>query len=465
MPYGGPRFRGPSQSPFMTALIRPETRADLRELLTLAWPVVLARVGIMTMGLTDAIVVGRYAARELALHSLAWAPTSVFLTTAVGLLMGVQVMTARLIGQGRRSEVGGVLRRGVIYSLQLGMGAMLALVLAGPWALARMGLEDGLGQDAAAPLVIFAISLPFYLVSVACQFFLEALSRPRPGMWAMWIANLINIGLNIWLVPGTSGLPVDGAAASSWATFGARVALAVFLIVYIARLPEARALGVFRRPRRDPVAAREQMKVGAGAGASYFIEVGAFAGMSLVAGWLGGLEVAAWAIVINISAIVFMGPMGLSAATGVLVSRAFGAGDRAGVIRAAVLGLGLTAVLTLGVALVVWSGARLLAGAYTSEAALLALVVPALILASLFFVADGIQVVAAQALRSAADVWWPTVMHVFSYGLVMIPLGYVLAHPAGLGVNGIVLSVIVASLVSATLLGGRLVRVTRRMPD
>ena len=35
----------------MSAVIRPETRADLRELLTLAWPVVLARVGIMTMGL------------------------------------------------------------------------------------------------------------------------------------------------------------------------------------------------------------------------------------------------------------------------------------------------------------------------------------------------------------------------------------------------------------------------------
>ena len=58
----------------MTAVLRPEMRADLRELLTLAWPVVLARIGIMTMGLTDAIVVGQYAARALALHSLAWAP-------------------------------------------------------------------------------------------------------------------------------------------------------------------------------------------------------------------------------------------------------------------------------------------------------------------------------------------------------------------------------------------------------
>ncbi|MFN4296247.1 MAG: MATE family efflux transporter [Brevundimonas sp.] len=448
----------------MTAALRPETRADLRELLTLAWPVVLARVGIMTMGLTDAIVVGQYAARELALHSLAWAPSSVFVTTAVGLLMGMQVMTARLIGQGRREEAGAVFRRGLVYSVQLGLISALALILAGPWALVRVGLEDGLGRDAAAPLMVLALSLPFYLISVAAQLFLEALSKPRPGMWAMWIANGLNLLMNLWLVPGTSGLPVDGAVAACWATFAARLMLVVFLLVYIARMPEARALGVFRKPRRDRATEREQYKVGVGAGASYFIEVSAFAAMSIVAGWLGGLEVAAWAIVLNLSAIVFMNPMGLSAATGVLVSRAYGANDRAGLIRAGVLGLGVTALLALAIALVVWPGAEVIIGIYTTDAALVALAVPALILATLFFVADGVQVVAAQALRSAGDVWWPTAMHVFSYGAVMMPLAWLFAHPMGMGVDGIVWGVIVASLISAALLTGRFVRVARRLP-
>lgn len=448
----------------MTAALRPEMRADLRELLTLAWPVVLARVGIMTMGLTDAIVVGQYAARELALHSLAWAPSSVFVTTAVGLLMGTQVMTARLIGQGRREEAGAVFRRGLVYSVQLGLISALALILAGPWALVRVGLEDGLGQDAAAPLMVLALSLPFYLISVAAQLFLEALSRPRPGMWAMWIANGLNLLMNLWLVPGTSGLPVDGAVAACWATFAARLMLVVFLLVYIARMPDVRALGVFRKPRRDRVIEREQYKVGVGAGASYFIEVSAFAAMSIVAGWLGGLEVAAWAIVLNLSAIVFMNPMGLSAATGVLVSRAYGAHDRAGLIRAGVLGLGVTGLLALAIALVVWPGAEVIIGVYTTDAALVAIAVPALILATLFFVADGIQVVAAQALRSAGDVWWPTAMHVFSYGAVMMPLAWLFAHPMGMGVDGIVWSVIVASLISAVLLTGRFVRVARRLP-
>jgi MATE family multidrug resistance protein len=77
-------------------------RADLNTLLSLSGPVVLSRLGIMAMGLTDAVVVGRYSATELGYHALGWAPTSVVLTAVVGLLTGIQVMTARAIGEGRR---------------------------------------------------------------------------------------------------------------------------------------------------------------------------------------------------------------------------------------------------------------------------------------------------------------------------------------------------------------------------
>ena len=440
-----------------------QTRASLKDLLHLAWPVVLARIGIMTMGLTDAIVVGNFASRELAFHSLAWAPHSIIVVTAVGLLFGVQVMTARLLGEGRREEVGAVLRRGLAYALQLGVAACIALIFVGPWALGQINLEAGLAEGAGPALIVLALSMPAYLVSVAAQFFLEALGRPKPGMVAMWVANGVNLALNLLLVPDLLGLGVDGATASCWATFWARAALAVFLVIYIARLPEARALGVFNRPRRDPVAAREQRKIGYGGGSSYFIEVAAFAAMTFFAGQLGANETAAWAIVLNVSAIVFMVPMGLSSATAVLVGRAHGAGDGRGALRAGLVGVGVVAALTLTVALVVWPTAHWMAGAYSRDPALLAIAAPALVLATLFFVADGIQVVAAQANRAAGDVWWPTIMHFVAYSLIMMPLGWWWAHE--IGVDGLVWAVIVASLVSSVLLTGRFVRVARRLPQ
>lgn len=439
-----------------------QSRATLKDLLHLAWPVVLARLGIMTMGLTDVIVVGNWSGLELAYSSLALAPTAIVVTTAVGLMMGVQVMTAQFLGEGRRHETGAVLRRGVTYSLQLGFGSMVALILIGPWALTHMGLAPGLGEGASPVLVVFALSMPGYLVSVAAQFFLEALHRPRAGMWAMWIANGVNLALNLLLVPDILGLGIDGAIASAWATFFARTSLAVFLLIYIVRLPEARALGVFSRPRRDHFAEREQRKIGYGAGSSYFIEVGAFAAMTFIAGQLGAIETSAWAIVLNVTAMVFMIPMGLSSATAVLVGNAYGARDGRGVMRAGLVGIGVVIALTLVVALAVWPTAPLIASAYNRDPALLAVVIPALLLTTLFFVADGIQVVSASANRAAGDVWWPTIMHFASYSLIMMPLGWWLAHE--IGVNGLVWAVIIASLVSSVLLTGRFVRVARRLP-
>src|SRR4051812_27691425 len=96
-------------------------RTEVAELLKLSGPVVISRLGIMVMGLSDATVVGRYSATQRGYHALAWSPTSVVVTMAIGLLTGVQVMTARAIGEGRRNETGAVLRRGLGYSLWIGV--------------------------------------------------------------------------------------------------------------------------------------------------------------------------------------------------------------------------------------------------------------------------------------------------------------------------------------------------------
>jgi multidrug resistance protein, MATE family len=286
-------------------------QGGLGELLRLAWPTVLARLGIMAMGLTDAIVVGRYSATELGYHALGWAPTATVLTAAVGLLTGVQVMTARYVGEGRPADTG-VLRRGLAYAALIGIVSTVALYLAGPAFLAASGIEPDLAAGSTVALKVFTLSLFPYLLCVAATFWLEALGRPMPGMVAMWAANIVNLALNLWLVPGTSGLPVDGAVASAWATCGARIALLLMLFAYIWRWPGSRAHGVFT-PGDDGHGA-EQRRIGYGAGASYFVEAAAFSGMSFVAGLIGSLEVAAWAVVLNVAAVIFMAPLGLASA-------------------------------------------------------------------------------------------------------------------------------------------------------
>jgi MATE family multidrug resistance protein len=429
--------------------------ADLLELMRLSGPVVLSRLGIMVMGLTDAIVVGRHSAQQLGFHAMAWAPSSVFVTMTVGLLVGVQVMTSRALGAGKPHETGGVLRRGLVYGVQVGLASALALAAFGPLLLHAVHLPKALADGATAPLVVFSLSMPLYAASVVLSFWLEGLSRPTPVTVAMWAANGLNLAVNLLLVPGAFGLPAMGAVGAAWATFVARAALTLALGVYVLRLKDARALGVFDKPARDRPAEIAQRRVGYGAGASNFFEVAAFAGMSLVAGWIGGLSVAAWAVVINVAAVIFMLPLGIATATSVQVGRAHGARDPAGMTRAGWVSFGFTAVVGLVAALLLFPLRDWVASAYTADPHALSLIAPALALTCLFLAPDAVQVVAAQALRARGEVWVPAFTHLISYGAIMGPLAWWLALPMGLGVNGIVWAVVVTSFVSAAFLLAR----------
>jgi MATE family multidrug resistance protein len=450
-------------SPEVSIMDRAAARTDLFQLLRLAGPVVLARLGIMTMGLTDAVIVGRYSAEQLGFHGLAWAPTSIVVTMGIGLFTGTQVMAARAVGEGRRLETGAVLRRGLLYSLWVGLASMVILYVGGPLLLHSIGLERGLADGAAPVLRVFALSMPMYAVSVSASFWMEGLARPGPGAVAMWVANLVNLGLGLLLVPGTFGLPALGAQGAAWATTGARTFLAVAMLVYIARMPEARSLGVFAKPPREPGLEAEQRRIGYGAGASNFFEVTAFASMTIIAGWLGGLAVAAWAIVLNVASLVFMVPLGLGTAAAVLVGRAYGARDLAGVNRAGWVAFALTAVFGVVMAMIVGPSVHLVAGAYTGDAATLAMAVPAMVVACLMFMPDALQVVVAQALRARGDIWLPTITHLVSYFGVMIPLAYVLAIHAHWGIRGLSAGIVVASVISAGLLLGRFRLLRRRL--
>ena len=431
-------------------------------MLRLAGPVVLSRLGIMAMGLVDAIVVGRHSATELGFQALGWAPTAVVLTTSIGLLSGIQVMTSQAIGEGRAADTGAILRRGLAYALWVSVAAAALLFFAGGPVMHNIGLADGLANGATPVLQILSLSLIPILIGDAGMFWLEAHGRAVPGMVAIWASNIVNLVLNLWLVPGDSGFAVSGAAASGWATFVSRLAFLVMIAALILSWRRARTLGVFTPAPDDRPATAEMRRIGYGASMSYFTETLAFASMSVIAGWIGVNAVAAWATVLNVAALIFMVPLGLATATGVLVGRAYGAGEPANVRLAARRGFTLTTLLTLAICIGVALGNTQIAAVYTHDPVVQAMTAAALLLSCLFFIADGLQVVGAQALRAQSDVWVPTFTHFASYLLVMMPLGYAFAIPMRLGVDGLVWSVIVASLMSATLLWGRFLWLTRR---
>ncbi|HLK25844.1 MAG TPA: MATE family efflux transporter [Caulobacteraceae bacterium] len=435
---------------------------DLRALLGLAAPVALARLGVMAMGVTDTIVVGRYSAVQLGYHALGWAPTAVVLTVSLSLLNGVQVMTSRALGESRPHLAGAVLRRGLVYAVWIGLISSGVLIAGGPWFLHAIGVQRGLADGASRVLIVFSASMTPLALATAAGQWLEALGKASAAMAMMWIANIANLAIDLVLVPGALGLPALGAIGGACATLGSRTVLMLALFVYIATMREARALGVFAKPPRERAAEAEQRRIGYGAGASGFFEVASFSAMNIIAGWIGAEALAAYTAVLNVASLVFMVPLGLSTATAVLVGKAYGARDRAGVNRAAMVGFAVTGAFGLLVSALIWPAASLIAQAYTTDPAVLGMSTTAIVLSCLFFFPDALQVVIANALRARGDVWLPSYTHFISYVVLMTPLAWLLAIHLKVGLNGIVWAIVAASFVSAGLLLARTAVLARR---
>jgi len=452
-----PAHAGPCQHALGMDIPAPTARpvapkaSLLPALLRLAGPVALARLGVMGMAIADVVMVGQMAPSELPFQALGWSPVGVLLLTGIGLLTGVQVLSAHAFGSRRPEDAGATLRKGLALGLASGSAGALALILTAEPLLLAFGVAPELATPSAEVARVLALSTPLHLVFIAGAYFLEGVQRPNAATVIMWVANLLNIGLNWALIPHL------GAVGSAWATVGSRLFLAVALLGWIAWMPGGRAHRPFafrQGPRLGP-SYGALLRIGGAAALSQAAEAGAFSGMTVIAGRISADAVAAYQIVLNAMAVVFMVALGFASATAVLVAQARGGGDALRARAAAWTGLGAN-TLAMGLA----ASAFLLfpepiARAYTSDLAVQALCVAALPFAALALPPDGAQVVLAQALRAREDNWFPTLSHVLAYVLVMPPLGWLLAERLGGGAPALFEAILWASVLSAAVLAWR----------
>ncbi len=422
--------------------------APVGALLRLAGPVALARLGVMAMGIVDTVVVGQLAPRELPFLALGWSLAGVFLVGGMGLLTSVQVLAARVIGEGRPSAAGAVLWRGLALALGYGAFSVAALIVFGEAILRAFGVEPALAEGGGVVMRVLALSLPLQFLHIGASLFLEALRRPAAGMVIVWAANAANLALNLLLVPSL------GAEGSAWATFLSRLLMLAAIAAWVWLSPTARAHGS-RDPRAEGPGYRALLAVGLAAAVSLVAEAGAFAALTIIAGRISAEAVAAHQIALNTLSVIFMIAMGMSTATAVLVSGAIGRGDRQGAARAGWTGLALNTAAMIVAGVVVYAFRFEIARAFTTDEALILVLAGVSPFLALTLLPDGGQVVTASALRARGDNWFPTASHIFAYVLLMPPLAFYLAEMLGRGVAGLMQAVMWASVVSVAVLIAR----------
>jgi MATE family multidrug resistance protein len=434
------------------------SRPYVRDVLRLAGPVALARLGIIGMGLVDVIVVGQLAADELPYQALGWAPTAVFLVAAIGLLQGVQVLAARSLGEGNPQGAGVALRRGLVLGLIAGLASAGLMWLGGERLFTTFGISEELAGPSTTIMAIFAISIPLHLLYVAGTFFLEAIKKPGISTGIMWAANAVNLVLNLWWVPEY------GAVGSAWATVGARVFLAGVILLWIyVLLRDRKHYGVGAKNAVGP-SYRALLGVGIAAAVSQAVEAGAFSAMTVIAGRLGADFVSAYQIVLNIMALVFMVALGVGAASAVLVSEAIGRQAPQDAARAGWTGIAINAVVMIVAAVAILVFAEPIGRGYTADLAIAGLVASLMWVAALVLHPDGAQVVIASVLRARGDNWFPTFSHIAAYAVVMPVLGFWLAEHQGMGVAGLLFAIFWASVLSAAVLLLRWWALARKLP-
>jgi MATE family multidrug resistance protein len=423
-------------------------RSSVARLLRLAAPVAVGRLGVVGMGVVDAVAVGQLAPAELAHQALGWTINGPALIGGIGLLLGVQVLTARSVGAGRAPETGAIWRRGLAIAAAAGALVSIAVWALGPLPLIASGVEPELARASTRVAGVLSFSIPLHLAFMASTNFLEGLRRPAPGAIAMWAANAVNLALNLALVPRW------GAVGSAWATVLSRAFLAAALGAFILLAPSLRPL-LGKPPGREP-GYRALLAIGAAAAVSAMVEAGAFATMSVVAGRIGATAVATFSVATGgLVTLVYLLAQGLATAGAVVSSEAIGAGEweearRAG-RRALLLSLAAMAACGAGCALFAEQVAR----AFSSDPAILAAFAGNMGLIALLMVPDGGQGVADALLRARGENWLPTLARITPFAVVAPPLALYLSETRGWALTGVFAALLVASILACAALCAR----------
>ncbi len=433
-------------------------REHIVRTLRLAGPVMASRAGLLVMTTVDTIMCGRVGAEALAHYGIALAPHLAFMLVGIGLMMGVVVLTAQTDGAGRPMECGRIWRLGILNALVIGVVFGL-LLLPGERILLLLGQDPSISAGGGSTLVMFALGIPPILMFTATTLFLEGIGRSMPGMVVMALANVVNFGLNWALMFEPWQM---GAAGAALATSITRWFMFAALAGYVLAMPGRERYGVLAPMGGHWGLQRKLARLGWPMALSYGLEHGAFFAAATFAGWLGATALAGYQIVLNTMALIYMLAIGIATATAVRVGNAVGRLDRPGLARAGWTGLGIGVVVMLALMPVLYYAGPWIAAVYTGDAAVHRIAIPGLIIAAWILLADATQGILTGALRGAADIWAALIIQSISFWVICIPLCYVLAHPLGWGVPGLLWGLFWGLLAASVLLVARFVVLSRR---
>jgi len=409
----------------------PTIRSEIGPTLKLAVPIMLGMLGYGLMFVVDVAMAGHLGETALAASALASNLNYIPYVFGIGVVGAIAVYQSQDNGAGVEESAPAILRHGMVLALGIGV-VTAALTHAAAQFLPLLGSSPEVTAETHDFFVIMAWAMVPGLAFHALRGHRD--SQHQPWISLAWLAAgiLANVFFNwLWMF-GHWGFPALGLAGAGWATLVSRILMLIGLWVTPGRgevrWADGLQFAVFRR----------LLATGWPAGLHSLSEVGIFAVVPVMAGWINATAQAAHQVAISTASAAFMLPLGLGIAAGIRVGEAYGAKD-----PRKVQAVGLGAMILGGVMMGAYGLAMILLrpllmetyGVAGSETA--ALASSLLIFAAVWAPFDGVQVVAAYLLRSVNRAAWASWSVFIVYWLFCLPLALALAFPAGFRLFGL----------------------------
>jgi len=440
--------------------------------LRLAYPIILGMLGHTIVGIVDNVMVGKLGPTELAAVSLANSIAFIAMSLGIGFSTSITPLAAEADGEQNIEKGRTVFHHGLYLCTFLGV-FLFAVVFFSKYIIGFMGQPENVVEMAKPYLDIVAFSLIPMIVFQGYKQFADGMSETKYSMWATILANIANVVFNYLFIYGIWIFPELGIIGAAIGTLISRFLMLVFMHYKMQRKakfhPFFEGFALTRIKRKMNI---KIISLGAPSSMQMFFEVGMFTGAVWLSGALGVNNQAANQIALSLATFTFMFAMGLSVAATIRVGNQKGLGDYKKLRLVAFSIFLLVVLLEVFFALVFILFHKLLPPLFVNmydvkdfaaNTEVVSIAAQLLLVAAVFQISDGIQVVMLGALRGLQDMKIPMYLTFVAYWMVGFPISIYLGLFTSLQATGIWIGLLAGLTTAALFLYIRFSRLTKKL--
>lgn len=425
----------------MTHMLRGQENdqliAEIKQLFRLCGPIMLAHLANMSMQVVDMMFVGRLGAEAMGGVSIGNALFVCFFVVSLGLLLGLDFLVAHAYGSGRRQECNSYLVQ-AIYMISIAAVPFALIMYFASHGFRYLGITPPVAVQGGLYLRALCWSLIPFSIFTAVRQYLQAMGIAGPITWILILANAVNVLGNWIFVFGHLGFRSYGVAGSGWSTVVSRAFMAGAIVAYVIWRRDALGLNWHRLEKRfSRSRISEIVHLGAPAALQVLLEVGVFATATMLAGRLGAFPLAAHQVVLQVSSITFMVPLGLASAAAVRVGQALGRAESRTAYQVGWLSIAMGAAIMAFFGIILYVFSHSIIRIFTPNLEVIGIGSGLLLIAGFFQLSDGVQVVTSGILRGTGNTRASLIANFVGHWIFGLPTSITFGFILGWGIRGL----------------------------